>query len=744
MKLASQVTSFLFGLLIFPAFASQGMETKSIDQLILELQSADNIELLTELGRRGKKAGKALPILSTLLGETLKDITENIKIAHDTGEVLFENKNEIQDPGEVFFVLVRVIGKIADPNAPGATEAVNVLIDTFRYYNGIVIFQHDHVDIVEPILIKFDRAAIVPIAESFQSETTYRRNILSNNLIKVLRIIADNVVKRGDLEALQELKHAQTILQETEDKLRSFMRRRKWIDPQLHTILPASINALENLAQIKESEKAAKERWIKVLYIAIGLIAVNFLIILLATRLRWARKIIFHPVGSHVLGLVIGKYLFIDFVMHFVKPIRLAMFHDYRDELKKQLNTRWENREYIYPEIDLESEYFKRGKRDEKDCWSSAIDVVQRSPKNKLWLVQGESGLGKTALFEQWAMEALNQSLTPILLRLGSGLRVDEELTSNLFQYGEFTIKEDAARNLINAGGFLILIDGFNEDLYPGVTQQFVRRAIRNNCVVMSSQFRPDWDRLLDIVNIDLRPFGRDQLLQIISEKYVNNILDESYLRQVASLPYTAQLLANFIEKNKKLPYFRIDLYEDMFGHLEKLAERDGMKALLPNLYLKAADLFFENGIYIIDDEKLPKQFCNIAVDAGILTRIVASQTTHYRFAHELIHRYCMAVYMHNQPKIPLDEWHQKCQAGQQRIYWTNVFDFLGELQVRQIIRGEISLEYYQNFLRDTAAFSHQIFSATMYLQADRFQSAKLIQLNHDFVAWSARTLAKN
>ncbi|MFC1574155.1 hypothetical protein ACFL30_03135, partial [Candidatus Latescibacterota bacterium] len=707
----------IFSLLLSPccihgtllAAEKQDLANISVEELsrILEVAETDEkIRVLDELRDRGQTASTALPIVV--------QIGVEIMAAYPSDPSDWDSYQETIAP---FFPVLWTISSIGNAQARGASQAAEFLVGTLRYRDGKIPFQGDHIDIVERALISLDRSALVALARSLRSHDTY-----SNSIERVLSTIANKMVIQKDTEGLQELRKAQNILDDLEDARRGAEPTVKRVDTQWDKILPSSIQALESIQREGTHKPTIIERSKGLLYIVGSVFLLNLAVILLATKVRWARTIVFHPVGAHVLGLVVGKYMLIDFAMHFITPIRLAMFRDYRTELTKRLIEFWAGRFYIHPQVDL-SEGTSTESNSNRTTWQSSLETIMKSQTRGLWLIQGESGLGKTALLEQWSMFALRAGQTPILLRLGGGLRVEEELSSILLQYGDLTMKTDVARNLINAGGFLVLLDAFNEDLHPTATREFVRHAMKNNHVVITSQIRPDWDRLFTVREIYLRPFGREQLADILPANWVDQILAQNYLSQIVALPYTAQLLAQFIKKNDELPLFRVDLYDDMFGSLEELADRDGLKAMVPNLYDNAARLFFRNCIFFDDDDRVPSQLCTRAIEAGVLTRTVVESAkgvrTNYRFAHELIHRYCVALYLDRQEKSELDTWHSQVEPKQLKTYWENVLDFWGELQARRVSRSEAPIESYESFLRDTAEFSSDIFSRKMYLQAD-------------------------
>ena len=210
----------------------------------------------------------------------------------------------------------------------------------------------------------------------------------------------------------------------------------------------------------------------------------NFALVILAIPVTWVRTVILHPVGSAVIGLIVGKYLIIDFLTRFVYPIKMAMFKDYRKNLKTAPALKeWGKRLYIPPHIQIPEQASSIHEQDE-DEWKKVFETILTKPKKRLWLVLGKSGLGKTALMEKWTDYALTLKKTPVLVPLGSDLSTQEEVAASMAQYGDIDVKPEVAFGLLKGGGFVILLDGFNEDHNPGKTREFVRQVSKRNHVV--------------------------------------------------------------------------------------------------------------------------------------------------------------------------------------------------------------------------------------------------------------------
>jgi hypothetical protein len=350
--------------------------------------------------------------------------------------------------------------------------------------------------------------------------------------------------------------------------------------------------------------------------------------------------------------------------------------------------------------------------------------------------VIGPSGLGKTALLENWTRLALDLGLTPFLIRLRN-MAPREEAGALMGQFGDVNVTPDVAQDLLTGGGFILLLDGYNEDRTPEITREFVRQAAKRNLVIVTSQFEPDWRKTLDVQRIHLEPFGRDQLRQILDEQWVDRVLASPYLAEISRLPFTAQLLARFISRNQQLPHNELEIYDDL---------RTGLDAgPVLNLESAAWELFKGNETEFPPAPKLPKEFCDAAVETGVLTRRARDGKDSYRFVHERIHRLFVAIYLERQEEQRLAEWHKVVISGLGRGYWTDVLDFWGQIKGRLASHGGVGeKQAYLDFLRKVAGFSQPIFAQRLYIQYDRLCRSCPGLVDQKFIAWAALFLAKS
>jgi hypothetical protein len=472
--------------------------------------------------------------------------------------------------------------------------------------------------------------------------------------------------------------------------------------------------------------------WTKAAFTALGVVLLNLLLFLGATRIRWLRTVALHPVGSAVFGLVLGKYLLTDWMIRFVRPLKLAMFSDYRRRLlASEAIARWQARPdpYVPPAVEL-APPGAPAEGDPESAWERVFRTLLDSPRDRLWLVQGPSGLGKTALLEKWAGLALGTGRTPLLIALRRG-PAKQEAAALMSQLGDVDVKDEVAFDLVTGGGFVLLLDALNEDRMPEATRDFVRQAAKRNLVVLTSQFDPGWNDVVDVRRIELREFGEAQLRRLLDAGRAAEILASRQLASIARLPVTANLLAQFVQRSGRLPADRLQIYDSLVAGL---AEEP-----LLNLQEKAWTLFRSNELEFASDSGLPAEICGAAVSTGALTR---RQGDRYRFSHEMVQRFLVAAYLNRRERRPLADWHHEIKAGLQRGHWIEVLDFWGEMWGARAVADPREIHGYEEFLREAAGFSRTIFAARLYPHYDSLCAAGGLAPNPELIAWAARLLA--
>lgn len=348
----------------------------------------------------------------------------------------------------------------------------------------------------------------------------------------------------------------------------------------------------------------------------------------------------------------------------------------------------------------------------------------------RVWLLIGKSGLGKTALLEKWTGRSLEHQRIPFYISLGSG-SVTEEVSAIMEQYGDINIQNDAALDFLKGGGFIILLDGLNEDRTPDATKAFVRKLYKRNHIIVSSQVNPKWEQSLETASIVLKPFGREELGKIMAGKWVDEVLGADYLSDLAELPHTAQLLADYIQENNQLPPLRLDIYRTLSSNLRNDTQ-------IWNLEATAWNLFKENRNIFSPDSTVPAPFCESAVESGILTKAGSD----YKFRHELVHRFFVVCYLDRQDKKSLEEWYREVRTGLGRAHWADTLELWGEFYAERASRDERAEGMYYQFLDDAAKFSLQIFAERLFPQIQRLYKTRALEKNAQFIERAANSMA--
>lgn len=454
--------------------------------------------------------------------------------------------------------------------------------------------------------------------------------------------------------------------------------------------------------------------WWGWLFFGLTCVLLNILAVVFSIWSPWARRIMFHPYG---LPLVVGKYIYIGFLLRFVKPVRRAFFKGYRRNSRNSAESvLWAKRSYIPPTIN--------GKYTETK-WQLALKEILQGTPNHLFSVIGSSGLGKTALLEKWKIFALELGLTPFLVRLSTDLSPVEEIAAQVEQHGDLALDSITVFHLLKEGGFLILLDGLNEDSTPDRTREFVRQVVKRNIVVISSQTPLEgWDRYLNIQPITINRFGRDQLIPLIGTEWADRLLATPSISDLAELPHTAHLTSRYLQNNGHLPKIRLDIYRSLRSRLDE----DGQ---MLNLELKGWEMYIDNTRVFESDEKTPKVLCDKAVESGILTR----REGRYMFQHDRLHHFFVACYLVRQDDQPLVKWFEQVRNGMGRAYWANVIEFLGEIYAERAVYSPNDLNKYKRFILEVVKFEKSIYRERIYPLLSRLREQGGIALGDDFMA---------
>jgi hypothetical protein len=289
--------------------------------------------------------------------------------------------------------------------------------------------------------------------------------------------------------------------------------------------------------------------------------------------------------------------------------------------------------------------------------------------------------------------------------------------------------------NMVDGGGFVVLMDALNEDRQPEATLNFVRKARKRNLVLLSSQFSSSWPQSIPIERLNLAPFGREQLKAILPAGWLDPVLKTSHLSPVAGLPITALLLSNYISRHSCLPASDFAIYSSLCEDLDQ--------SQTLNLEQVAWELFKSNGQQLKANDRLTEEFCEDAVRKSVLTRRSGGKEILYRFVHERVHRFFVARYLVRQDELALSKWHEKLDPGFGKAYWADVIEFLAASYALSGQEVDARTRRYTSFLREAAEFAPRVFSDRLYGQYQRYRDASEVSPDPDFQDWAASLLAE-
>ena len=329
-----------------------------------------------------------------------------------------------------------------------------------------------------------------------------------------------------------------------------------------------------------------------------------------------------------------------------------------------------------------------------------------------------------------------------MLIPLGSEQAPDQEVVSLMAEWGDLKLSLDTAMNVLEGGGFIVLLDAFNEDRHQSATLKFVRSARKRNVVILTGQFAPKWDQV-PVARIELEPFGAEQLRNIMPEAWLERVMNAEHLRNVVGLPISAFLLAAYIGRHNSLPSSDYAIYSS----LSDLLEPDQAQALERTAW----ELFKTNRQIIRTDDRMRPEFCELAVGDNILTRVSDEDGKKilYKFVHERVARFFVARHLAREENRTLAEWHAQLEPGYGKGYWADVLEFLaasfavdsdGSAEAESSTANRTAR--YTGFLREAAEFAPKVFSERLYGQYQRYRAEGWIEGDALFQDWVAAFLA--
>jgi hypothetical protein len=219
-------------------------------------------------------------------------------------------------------------------------------------------------------------------------------------------------------------------------------------------------------------------------------------------------------------------------------------------------------------------------------------------------------------------------------------------------------------------------------------------------------------------------------LQEIIPADWLDRVLGEQHLASAIRYPVTTFLLRDYIAENGSLPPSDYALFQALYRKLEPV------EAL--NLQAKAWDLFGRNAKSFSPDDALTDEFCRVAVSANVLTPLAQSGKVDYRFVHERIHRFLVALFLDRQDPQPLDVWHGKLAPGFGKGYWADVLEFMAAKRAVEETNSSFEHSRYASFIREAAVFAPHVFAERLYEQYQRYAAAGMITVDPSFDSWAA------
>jgi hypothetical protein len=490
-----------------------------------------------------------------------------------------------------------------------------------------------------------------------------------------------------------------------------------------------------------------------------ALLLINVTLVAAAVLSNSARRMALDPTIRTLVGVGIFRYLLTEPLLVYVPAVRKALFRDYRQHLRghPQL-ARWDENEYIMPMISSRllglappQADLDRNKRNREMATGegAALEAGAECPigrvldamlaesnaRGLVFLIEGQSGLGKSAFLQQVARAALLRGMTPLLLPLGSESAPDQEVATLMSEYGDMNVSASMAMDIVDGGGFIILMDALNEDRHPQETLRFIRKARKRNLLLLSSQVSPSFPQTIPIEYLNLAPFGRAQLERVLPAGWLDRVLEASYLAPIAGLPITALLLGAYISRHSCLPASDFAIYSSLSDGLN---ENEVL-----NLEQVAWALFTENGQQLKSDDRLTEEFCEYAVRKNVLTRRSVGKDVVYRFLHERVHRFFVARYLRRQDERALSKWHEKLVPGLGKMYWADVIEFLAATYALSEQTIGVRTHEYVSFLQEAAEFAPRAFSDRLYVQYQRYRDAGVVSPDPNFQDWAASFLSE-
>ena len=191
--------------------------------------------------------------------------------------------------------------------------------------------------------------------------------------------------------------------------------------------------------QTKSSLFVKGTYWLsKYLYLLGGILFVNVGLVVASVYSTRVRRLALDPTIRTLMGIGIFRYLVTEPLLVYVRPIRNALFRDFRRQLAVLPEIKkWDSNRYILPRVtgfsdSLPPNALKLAEQVEGESRTeistprmpsieTILDLLlcKANFRQQVWLVEGPSGLGKSAFLQQLARASLKRGATPLLIRSG-------------------------------------------------------------------------------------------------------------------------------------------------------------------------------------------------------------------------------------------------------------------------------------------------------------------------------------
>jgi hypothetical protein len=458
--------------------------------------------------------------------------------------------------------------------------------------------------------------------------------------------------------------------------------------------------------------------------------ALNIAVLLGAVYSPLLRRLVLDAKIRSVLGVGLFRYLLTEPLLVYVPAVHRSIFRDYRRNLTRTPPLeQWDRKQYMHRHFSVERPLAATAPPLDVQSVQELFAHICAHQDRSLFLVEARSGAGKSALLQQIARAALADGRTPLLVDLSGPARADDEIAALMAEHGDVRLSSDAVLTLIDTGGFVMLLDGLNEDRHAPHTLEVLRRAVKRNVVVVASQWCPGWlaDRFT-VARVALGAFDDRELSAVLTPHWAGLLLDTPSLSGVTSLPLSILLLRDFISRRNQLPGNEYELYHDL------------SRTLPPStsvLLIEHAWTMFRRNDHEFEPEVASVALYEQAVDARVLTRGTRIGGGNYRFAHERIQMFFAAGSAVARSERGLAALLKEVDASVSKQSWADLIEFMAYM----VLESSATSARYTGLLREAGEFVPALFRKRLYPQYVSYKAAGRVH-DPDFESWASGFVA--